>query len=278
MPAGLMSLPPATLLKLLALALGSGLAVYALNRLGALSLLYGSGIALLVALPARLASAYAGALLAHASGQCGARDILAADDAGAARGAALGALALLAAAWGGALLGGRVRSRARYPLLARLACAAALAGMAAAGELGAVPPAELLANYWTLQRLAPWGAAALLADTQRGWRRLLFPALAPAEAWAAEHARCFAVFSGAAAAATAALAAVLAAGAWAGPGLCCGSGSSRGAGAEGGAGAAAAQAAPKEAARAAAAQKAPKKAAEEAPRQAAAVAPSAKED
>jgi hypothetical protein len=216
-----------TLLKVLGLSIVSGLAVYVLNRVGVVSLLYGGGIALLLALPARLATAYAAALLAHASGQCGERSILASEDAGAAPALALGALALGAAAWGGGFLGGHLRTRTRYPLLARLACAAALAGVVALRELAVVPPAELLSNYWTLQRLTPREAAVLLADTRRGWRRLLFPDLQPANAWAAEHQACFATFSAAAAAATAALACVLAAAAWAGPWLCCGaSGSS----------------------------------------------------
>ena len=223
------------LLKVLGLSLASGLAVYALNRVGVVSLLYGGGIALLIALPARLATAYAAALLAHASGQCGERSILASEDAGAAPALALGALALAAAAWGGGLLGGHLRTRTRFPLLARLACAAALAGVVALRELGTVPPAELLSNYWTLQRLTPREAAALLTDTRRGWHRLLFPSLQPASAWAAEHQACFAAFSAAAAAATAALAGVLAAAAWAGPWLCCG-GSGGGSGSGGSSG------------------------------------------
>jgi hypothetical protein len=201
----------------------SAAALYLLNLLGVLSLLFGAGAALLAALAARFAAAYAAALLAHASGQCGSGSILVGSATGAAPALALAALALGAAAWCGSFLGGHLRhTPTRHPLLARAALAAALAGCCALGELGSTPPAELLANYWGAQRLSAREAAGLLGDTARAWRNVFSPSPLLTGAWVLLHQRCFAAFVVGAWAAHALLALVLGAAFLWGPRLCCG--------------------------------------------------------
>ena len=180
---------PHTFLEFIAAPLLIALACYILNLLGVISILVGSGAAALLALLCRLATAYAAALAAHSLGHCGAGSILVGGQSAPLKTAALALLAGCAAVWGGRFLCGHAPSRTRYPWLARLSFGLALAACIAQGELGTTPPTELLANYWSAQRVQ--GLAAL---QQMRAAEMLNPNPLLTGAWVLLHQSCFKAF------------------------------------------------------------------------------------
>lgn len=218
MPSELLTNPTASFI---AAALLTAAALFLLNLLGVLSLVYGCGAALVVALLVRFSTAYAGAYLAHAAGECSAGSILVGAASGRVPAAALAALGLCAAVWSGSFLGGHLRTRTRYPLVARVLCAGALAACIGVGELGTTPPAELLSNYWRLQGLGAGEAAALLRDTPQAWHEIFYPSPLLTSAWILLHQRCFTAFVVAAHAFSGLLALLFLVALCMGPRLCC---------------------------------------------------------